>query len=208
MSRSQVGALLADRRANAAVGWAVVAFLAAAVVGNVLEGTLLWAGFVAVVLGLAVIPPLAHRNPTVMLPWEALALAAMPVVGRSFATVQLTSDLAMYLSVAALALVVAVELHAFTSVRMSFGFAVVFVVVATMATAGFWAVARWTMDLLVGTTFLLDPATSSTAIHDRLMFEFLYSTAAGLLAGVIFELYFRRWADAAERVPEELEGTV
>lgn len=205
MSRSQVGTLLGDRRRNAAVGWVVVAFLAAVVAGNALGGDRLWAGFVAVVLGLAVVPPIANRDWTVMLPWEVLVVAALPVIGRSFATVELTSDLAVYVSVAALALVVAVELHAFTPVRMTYRFAVFFVVVATMATAGTWAVARWSLDVLFGTQFLLEPGVDERAIHDELMLEFVYSTVAGLVGGAVFELYFRRSARIEERLSAEGE---
>lgn len=205
MSRSQVGTLLGGRRRNAVVGWVVVAFLGASVVGNALGGERLWAGFVAVVLALAVIPPVVNRDWTVMLPWEVLVVAALPAVGRSFATVELTSDLAVYLSVAALALVVAVELHAFTPVRMTYGFAVFFVVVATMATAGTWAVARWSLDVLLGTQFLLEPGVDERVIHDELMFEFVYSTVAGLVGGAVFELYFRRFARIEERLSVEVE---
>lgn len=205
MRRSQVGSLLADRRRNAAVAWVVVAFLAAVVVGNALGGDLLWAGFVSAILALAVVPPVANRDWTVMLPWEVLAVAALPVVGHSFARVELTSDLAVYLSVAALALVVAVELHAFTTIRMTYAFAVFFVVVATMATAGTWAVVRWSLDVVFGTQFLVQPGVDEAVIHDDLMYEFIYSTVAGLVGGALFELYFRRFARVEQRLPADVE---
>lgn len=200
--------MLADRRKNAYAGWLLVAFLASVAVGTLLGGDLVWAAFVAGVLTLAVVPPVAYRDWTVMLPWEVLAMAALPVIGRSLATVELTGDLAMYLSVAALALILAVELHTFTPVRMTYGFAVFFVVVTTMATAGLWAVTRWAFDLLIGTQFLLEPGVPESAVHDELMWEFVYSTVAGLLAGVVFELYFRRWADLTSRVPQEVSDIV
>jgi len=205
MSRAQVGTLLADRRRNAYAGWLLVVFLGTVVAGNVLDGELLWAGFVTGMLVLAVLPPVAHRNWTVMLPWEVLAMAALPVIGRSFATVELTGDLATYLSVAALALVVAVELHVFTSVRMTYGFAIVFVVVTTMATAGTWAITRWSLDVVLGTQFLLEQGADPDVVHDDLMIEFVYSTMAGVVAGVVFELYFRRRARLEERLAAEVD---
>lgn len=210
MSRTQVGELLADRRRNAAVAWLLVAFLGVAAVGNLLGGDgftdgALWAGFITGVVVLAVVPPVVHRNATRMLPWEVLAMAALPVIGRSFARVELTGDLATYLSVAALALIVAVELHAFTTVRMTYGFAVVFVVVTTMATAGVWAILRWSLDVTIGTQFLLEQGVPPHQIHDDLMVEFIYSTAAGIVAGTIFELYFRRWARIEDRLDLEVD---
>jgi glucan phosphoethanolaminetransferase (alkaline phosphatase superfamily) len=157
------------------------------------------------VAALALVPAAAHRDPLVMLPWEVLLLAALPIIGRSFATVPLTSQFATYLSVAALALIIAVELHLFTPVLMTPSFAVLFVVVATMATAGVWAVVRWSLDLALGTAFLLDPTLTEAEIETRLMWEFVYSTVAGLVAGLIFEGYFRRRARLDSRLPEGVE---
>lgn len=211
MPHSPVGELLADRRRNAAAAWLFVAFLAAVLVGTALGGDLLWAGFVGGLLALTLVPPAVHRNATVMLPWEVLAMASLPVIGRSLAgtigTDALTGNLAMYLSVAALALIVAVELHAFTPVRMSHGFAVFFVVVTTMAAAGVWALVRWTVQVTLGVPAMY-PALGEEATHTAVNWEFVYSTVAGLLAGGIFDLYFRRWARLADRVPEEVSELV
>lgn len=203
--RERLGVLVETRRGNAVLAWILVGFVASVVVGSAAAGDLLWAGFAAVLGVLALVPALAHRDPLVMLPWEVLVLAALPLIGRTFATVPLTSRFATYLAVAAVALVIAVELHLFTPVLMTPSFAVLFVVVGTMATAGVWAVVRWSLDLYLGTSFLLDPALAEHEIETRLMWEFVFSTAAGLLAGVIFEGYFRRVARLDERHPERVE---
>lgn len=192
-----------DARLNAGLAWLMVIFVLGVVVASLGAGKLLWAGFAAVVAALALVPVLAYRSPLAMLPWEVLVLAALPLIGQVFATVALTSRLATYLSVAALALVVAVELNLFTRVRMTSSFAVLFVVVATTATAGVWAVARWATDVVFGTHFLLVPGVSEAVIENRLMWEFVWSTAAGLLAGGVFEGYFRRRSRADARVPVE-----
>ena len=131
-----------------------------------------------------------------------LALAVLPLAGRAFTTVPVTGRFVTYLAVAALALVITVELHVFTPVEMTPGFAVLFVVVATMATAGVWAVVRWVVDVTLGTTFLLDPALSPDAVETRLMWEFVYSTLAGVVGGVVFEAYFRRRGLGRKRLPE------
>jgi hypothetical protein len=187
-----VAELLRDRRTNALIAWSVVAVVVAVVVGSLLDGQLLWALFAATLAAIALLPPLSYRSLDAMLPWEMLLLAALPVVGRAFATVRVTGNLATYLSVAAIALLIAVELQLFTPVRMSPRFAVGFVGVATMGAAGFWAVVRWIADLTVGTTFILDPALSEHAIEEALMWEFVASTIAGVGAGVVFAVYVSR----------------
>lgn len=188
------------------VGWLLLAFLGVVAVESTFGGDLAWAGFVAMVVVLRAIPPLAYRDQTVMLPWEVVALSALPTFGRAVATPEVTSDLGVYLSVAALALIIAVELDTFTTVKMSVGFAILFVIVERMATAGIWGVARWTLDNLLGTQFLLTPGVDEQVVHDELMIEFVYSTGAGVLAGVVFEHYFRRRAPVEERIPEEVVG--
>lgn len=197
-------AVVEAQRTNAAVAWLLVGFVGFVVVESLLSGDLLWAVFAAVVGALALVPTVAHRDPLVMLPWEVLVLAILPLIGRAFATVPITSQFTTYLSVAALALIIAVELHLFTPVRMTSTFAVLFVVVATMATAGSWAVTRWVADLVLGTSFLLVPELTEAEIETALMWEFVYSTAAGVAAGIIFEGYFRR-RSMAPRLPVAIE---
>ncbi len=67
---------------------------------------------------------------------------------------------------------------------MTASFAVIFVAVTTMATAALWALFRWSTASVLGVPFPSD--------HDAVMWEFVYSMIAGLGAGVVFELYFRR----------------
>lgn len=195
--------LLGDQRTNAIIAWLVVGLILAAVAGSVIEGEPLWGIFTAALAVVTLLPPLSSRNVDVMLPWEIVLLAALPVVGRLFATVPVTGNLATYLSVAAIALIVAVELQLFTPVKMTARFAVVFVGVATMATAGVWAVVRWSADRLLGTAFILDPALSEHAIEEALMWEFVASTLAGIGAGVLFALYISRKVGTT-RLPEEV----
>ena len=203
----RLATVLKTERRNAVLSWVTTAFLGAVVVASLLAGDYLGAGFATVVLVLALLPPLAHRHPSLMLPWEVLVLAGLPLIGRVLATVQLTSQFATYLAVAAVALIVAVQLQLFTPVRMSSGFAVLFVVIATMAAAGLWAIARWGLDVTLGTAFLLEPGLHEEVIEARLMWEFVYSTAAGVAAGLVFEGYFRRRARLEARVSENAEGT-
>ncbi|WP_136715341.1 hypothetical protein [Halorientalis salina] len=188
--------IVRDQRNNAILGWILVSLVAVVSVGSLITGYLLWALFTAAVVAIAVFPAVSLRNVWMMPPWEVLLLATLPTIGRLFATTLVTGRVATYVSVAALALLVAVDLNAFTPIEMSDGFAVFFVVVTTMATAGVWAVTRWGSDVLLGTGFL----TTERA----LMLEFVASSVAGVFAGIVFVLYFRRLADPRERLPEEV----
>ena len=196
--------LLRDKRTNALVGWVIVLMLVGVAGASLSRGNLLWSVFAATVMTLAVLPPILLFNRYAMLPWEVLLLASLPVVGRLFATVPVTGNLASYLSVAAIALIVAVELHVFTPVRMTPRFAVIFVVVTTMAAAGGWAVLRWGSDSLFATTFILDPALTEHEIEEALMWEFVASTAAGVGAGFVFAYYVARQLGIS-RLPEEVQ---
>jgi hypothetical protein len=203
MEATSVGRLVREQRLNAFLAWALGSMLGVAAVLSLLAGELLWAGFALVVGGVVLLPPIKLTDPTVMLPWEMVLLAGLPVLGRTFATVPVTGQVATYLSVAALALIVAAELELFTPVEMSYSFAIVFVVVTTLATAGVWAVVRWLSDIWLGTTLLLDPTVSEHVVERRLMWEFVASTVAGVVAGFVFEYYLRRRASVEPRLPDE-----
>jgi hypothetical protein len=208
MADVDVTGLLGDERINAALGWVLVGAILLVAAGSLLEGDIIWAGFAAAVAFLAVIPSLVFLSPRTMLPWEVLLLAGLPILGRAVATFRVSSQIATYLSVAALALIVVVELNAFTSVRMTPTFAVVFVAITTMATAGVWAVVRWGLDILFGTTFLFETGLTEAEVERGVMLEFVASTVAGFLAGVVFEFYVRRRALPDSRVPESAGGMV
>ncbi len=206
MVETAVDELFSDQRVNAALAWVVVGALVLIAAWSFLAGDVLWAGFAASVAALALVPPVAYLSARTMLPWEILLLAGLPILGRAVATFRLSNQVATYLSVAALALIVAVELHTFTTVEMSPTFAVVFVAIATMATAGVWAVVRWSLDITLGTTFMFQPGLTEAEVERGVMLEFVASTVAGLLAGVVFEFYVRRRATPDRRVPEEIDS--
>lgn len=233
---------IVDERLNAIAAWILVLFVCGVAIESFLDGDHLWTGFSAAVVAIVLIPPASFRNVRVMLPWEVLAITTIPVLGRALASFQLSSDLGTYISVAALALVVAVELDVFTPVRMTNSFAAFFTVTVTMAAAGIWAVVQWFSDLLLGTTFIYaqpvdvppaatqagpvgkiswasdlligttftgrDPIIVSPDVEaaalDALMWDFVAATLAGIVAGAVFVLYFRRGRDAAVHLPADI----
>lgn len=173
-------ALLEDRSVNAGLGWLLVAAVALAGVASVVRGDLLWGVYAAAIVAVALVPTVRARDRTAMVTWEALALAAAPVVVQ---LAGLAAESLTYLSVAALALLVVVEIEAFTDARMSHGFAVVFAVLTTLTVASFWAVVQFASDAALGTEFL-------TGRVD-LMWDLVAAAVVGIGAGALFELYFR-----------------
>ena len=182
-SKDALERLFRDGRTNALLSWSLVAVLGVVLVESVLDLDRLWIVFVAATAVIVLVPPAAYREWRVMLPWELLAFALMPILVRAAFGGEL-GIFAYYLAVAALALVVTVELHTFTALEMTHWFAVLFVTMTTMASVAAWTVVRWTADRLLGTAFLTD--------NEALMTEWTYVAMAGLAAGVVFDAYFRR----------------
>ncbi|MFT4947170.1 MAG: hypothetical protein ACI8TL_001410 [Natronomonas sp.] len=200
MSSTALSDLLAERQRNATVSWLLLGLCALAGVGGVIATGPLWSVFAVVIVLLGLVPPIAYRSRYVMLPWEVLAMAALPLIGIALGADRLSSQFAAYLAIAAVGLVIVVELDSFTSIRMSPGFAIVLVVASTMAASALWAMLEWYAAILLDRTFELT--------NDELMIEFIYATLAGFAAAVTFRTYFRRYVSPSERVPEDLEETI
>ena len=175
--------LVRDGRVNAFVAWAMIAVLAAVLVESALDYDLLSAAIVVGLGAVVLAPTAAARDWRAMLPAELIGLALLPVLVRALSGGEL-GTFATYIAIAALALVVTVDLHMFTSLRVTHWFAVVFVVMATLAAAAVWTVLRWNLDQRVGTAYL--------TTNDALMIEWIYVTLAGVAAGLLFDGYFRR----------------
>lgn len=175
--------LFRSGRTNALVSWALVVVLLGVFLDAAASGDLLWVVFVAATGAVVLIPPAAYRDWRVMLPWELLVVALGPILVRGLFGGEL-GTFATYLAIAALALLVTVELHMFSELQVTHWFAVVFVTMTTMASAGAWTAVRWTMDRALDTSFL--------TTNEALMHEWISVTLAGLAAGVLFDAYFKR----------------
>lgn len=198
--------LFRSGRVNAIVSWVFVGILGGVFIESIIDFDRLWVLFVAITGAIVLVPPIAYRDWERMLPWEVLVLALLPILIRGIFGGEL-GTFAYYLSVAGLALVVTVELHTFTTVRMTHWFAVFFVTMTTMATVAAWAVVRWNADWLLGTEFLSKPGMTQTEANAALMTEFVWVAAAGLVAGVLFDAYFKRRAfGIARRLRGVLRG--
>lgn len=181
-----LGALVEEDRTNATAAWALVAALG--VVGSLAlaSGDLLWAAFVAGVVGVAAAPAVLARAPLVTPPWEVVAVAALPAGAYLLSPGEPVRQVVVYVAVVALGLLVVAQLHLVGPVEMPPWFAVGFAVLAALAAAGAWTMLRFAADVYLGTDFL------TTA--DDLMWELVTATAAAVAAGPPFRLYFGRYA--------------
>ncbi|AFZ71953.1 hypothetical protein [Natronobacterium gregoryi] len=193
-----VSGLLSETGPNAVAAWLVVGVLALTGVRTALEGAFDWTFITLSVVAVALVPAGAFRDPRVMPPWELIVIVAIPILWQALLGWGFLTDVLTYLAIAALALLIAVELHQFTTVRMNHTFAIVLVVLTTLAVAGVWNVLQWLADVFFGTEFLLD-GRSQDAINADVMLEFIYAGIAGVGGGLLFDLYFR----SRDRTPTE-----
>jgi uncharacterized membrane protein YbjE (DUF340 family) len=80
----------------------------------------------------------------------------------------------------------------FTALQVTHWFAVVFVVMTTIASAAAGATVRWLMDVWPGTQLLRRSGLNQEATNELSMVELLWATVAGFVAGMLFDAYFRR----------------
>lgn len=186
-----------DERINAAVSWVVTAFLAGVALLSFLNGLLVHTAVATVAVLVAVVPAVVSGTWTRTVSWPLLLLASLPlVVGAVRPT--FFRDLVVGLSVATLSMLVVVSLQLVTAVRMTPDFAVFFVVLTTLATAGFWAVGSAYSAANFGTRFV--------ETNDELMVVFTAAAVAGVAAGLSFRWYFRR--QLARNVGERAEEVI
>lgn len=177
--------LIENERINAVLAWPIACSIIVAAIATVWQGSFLWAALATVIVVLALVPPIVRQDALMIPPWEVLAVAAAPIWVRLYGTL----PIAGFLTVAGIALLVTVELDAFTPIEMSARFAAAFVVLATMAVAGLWVIAQWASDVAFATSFL--------TTKGELMWDLIYATAFGGLAAVLFVIYFYRHETAS-----------
>lgn len=166
---------------NALIGWVSVGILILAIGYSLLSDAPLWAGFSFAISVAIVLPPWSTGRWSVMVPWPLSVISAIAVLVGGFG---IAPEIAGYFAVAALALITAVELDAFTPVEMSRRFAVGFAVLTTLAVQGVWIILQYYSDLWLDTDFL----TSQV----ELQIDIVLVTVVGSAMGVVFEWYFAR----------------
>ena len=175
--------LFRNSQLNAIFAWVLMTIMASVFVESILDFDVQWIAFVGFVGAIVLLPPIAYRDWRVMLPWELLVLTLFPILVRGLVG-GTVGTFATYLAIAALSLIVIVEFHMFTSLKVTHLFAVTLVTMTTLATVAAWTIFRWNADRLLGTNYLVD--------NETLMIEWLFVALAGLVAGILFDIYFTR----------------
>lgn len=173
--------LVHPERRNAILAWALTGAVALGGVESLLTDAVLWGGFALLVVAVTAAPALSARDWTVIVPWPLPFFAALAVLVRALGAYH---EIAGYVAIATLALVVVVELDAFTPVEMSRRFAIGFAVLTTMAFQGLWTVTQFYSDRWFGTAFLRS--------QTELQWDYVAVTAVGLVMGVVFERYLEQ----------------
>lgn len=168
---------------NAVLAWLLIVAIPIVLVESVVDTDLQSMVFVTVAAVVVLVPPIHARTWRVMLPWEVIAIALLPILVRASVGGEV-GTFATYLAVAGLALIATVELDLFTALEVTHWFAVTLVVLTTLAAVALWTVVRWQLDRFAGTNYL--------TTNEALMGEWLWVAGAGLAAGVLFDAYFRR----------------
>ncbi|AFV24847.1 hypothetical protein Mpsy_2644 [Methanolobus psychrophilus R15] len=203
---NKLGKILRDTSLNAFLGWAMVALLFLLGIVNFMDGRFAWSVLSFSVMFIITAPALLLRKISIMPSWYFIILAIMPIVGSTTAYHFFFTSIPVYFSVATIALLLVAEISWFTSVRMHYKFAILLVVATTLAMSGLWHLLHWLLDINLGTTFLLD-GRSQDAINAAVMHEFMYATVVGIVAGIIFGLYFRS-AGSARNVKLPPQGSL
>jgi len=182
--------ILKNTPLNAFAGWTMVLFLALLGIGNFIYGRFMWTILIVFVIGIIITPAIMMRKLSVMPSWYFIFLAILPIIGSSTAWYFFSTSIPFYVSVATISLLMAAEINWFTSVKMTYKFAILLVIVTTLAISGLLHLIEWLLDIYLGTSYLLS-GLSPDAINDAVMHQFIYATIAGVAAGVLFGWYFR-----------------
>jgi|AntRauTorcE11898_2_1112593.scaffolds.fasta_scaffold00035_37 hypothetical protein len=181
---------------NAAANWLLIAValltgLTSLVVDSLLGGVLALAA-VAVLAA----PAVVQLDWRVMLPWPLALAVAVGLVARSL---RYAPEVTGYVVISAVSLAVVVELDAFTGVKMSRRFAVLFALMTTIAFQTWWSIAQYYSDQLLGTTFI--------RTQTELQWDLFAVTAVSLVMSALFLWYFDHIEHVGTRrrpvIPEE-----
>ncbi|WP_342303747.1 hypothetical protein [Methanolobus sp. ZRKC5] len=182
--------LLKNTALNALAGWSMVLLLSLLCIGNFIYGRFMWTILIAFVICIIIAPAIIMRKLSIMPSWYFIVLAIIPIVGSTTAYYFFSTSIPFYLSVATIALLLAAEINWFTAVKMNYKFAILLVLIVTLAMSGLWHLIQWLLDMNLGTSYILNNQTSD-AINSAMMHEFIYAAIAGIVAGLIFGWYFR-----------------
>ncbi len=183
--------LLQDNKINSFLSWAIVIVLIIVAIINFSEGRYTWTVLTIFTIIVIILPALHFRNPKVMPTWYLLFLVILPLIASTTASYLFLVRIPVYISIATISLLLVAEINWFTSVKMNPKYAILLVLITTLAVTGLWHLMRWLLDISLGTSFILD-GRGEDILNAEVMHEFIYSTIAGLISGLIFAWYFKK----------------
>jgi hypothetical protein len=197
--KNNLSKVLKNTRINAFFGWGMVLLLFLFAIVNLMYGRLTWSILTIFVISIIGAPAILLRKYSVMPAWYFVILATLPIIGSTTAYYLFSASIPVYLSVATIALLLAAEISWFTSVKMNYKFAILLVIIVTLAMSGLWYLLQWLLDMNLGTSYILNGQTAND-INDTVMLKFIYAAISGIVAGIFFGWYFRssRFADDVE----------
>jgi hypothetical protein len=186
-----------ERIFEAEASWVAALLVFFATVYSLLNLDVLWVFFGISALTLYILPILTLRDPFRALPWEMTVLMAAPLLihisGGShylndhFSWWENFTSVAFAFSIATLGFLLTIELEMYTSVKMNRPFAVFFVVMFTLAVAGFWQVGEFIGDEIYGTSHQGD--------NTDVMLTLVWNLVGGVAMGFVYYLYLRAMSE-------------
>ena len=182
MSRTPTRAFHGEK-SNAYLSWFAIAIVIVIGAVTILDRLVHETLFAATVITVALIPAIVLGSKRAALPWEVTVVAVAPLLAAVFAPDLWSRQVVLYAGASILALALTLEVHALTDVRLERWLAIAFVTMIASGIAAVWTILTWVQDLVAGTAVL----TGNT----ELMWLLITATAAGIVAGVCFDLYYR-----------------
>jgi hypothetical protein len=182
-----------ERILESEVSWIGGLLLFFCTVYSLLKFDILWVFFGITALSLYILPIVSFRDPFRALPWEMTLLLAAPLLLHISAQSQSLnahlswwdnlSDIAFAFSISTIGFLLTIELQMYTKLRINRPLAVFFVIMFTLAVAGFWQIGEFTGDKVYGTHYQGD--------NNDVMMSLTWNLVGGIIMGFVYALYLR-----------------
>lgn len=192
--------LSAERIIEAEASWVSSILLLLLTIYSIVRFEVVWAILGITSLSLYALPIVTMRDPFKALPWEMTVILAAPMAlhfsvgSRTLAGIGWWNDfssLALALSLATIGFLMTVELQMYTNVRMNRPFAVFFVVMFTLAAAGFWEVGLYIGDMVYG--------AHNQGTDADVMTTLVWVLVGGILMGLFYTVYLKAMSERRKK---------
>jgi len=192
--------LSAERIIEAEASWVSSVLLMLLTIYAIVKFEVLWAILGITSLSLYALPIVTMRDPFRALPWEITVILAAPMAlhfsvgSHALSDIHWWNDfssLALAFSLATIGFLMTVELQIYTNVRMNRPFAVFFVVMFTLAAAGFWEVGLYFGDMLY--------KTHNQGSNADVMMTLVWVLVGGILMGLFYTVYLKAMSERRKK---------